>query len=353
MKIGIIGGPSSGKTSLFCGLSGIAYEAALSAQASGKPRGAPVKVYDPRIDAIGDIIKQPKRVFATLDFEDSPPLGFDATTRDGNRQTLHAYRLCDGLVHVVDAYQLKPEEVMARIDTIKMELAVADLDIVEKRMEKLESQLRKPVPTREQDKHELEVLTHVRAHLDKGVLSYPPGLTAEDARVLQAYRFFVQKPVLTVLNVAEDQAAEPAPPEAVLKHDPAAIALSAKLELELSRCSGAERQEFMSCYGLKGLSAGRVVDRCFKMLGLSVFFTAGDKDVRAWVISEGDNAVTAAGKIHADIERGFISAEIVSYEHWLAAAGSMKDIKAKGQFRLEGKTYQVRDGDIMNVRFHV
>ncbi len=234
------------------------------------------------------------------------------------------------------------------------DLIVADLEIVERRIQKLEKQVHKPTPHQEQDKKELALMQRVKEALDAGRHVTDLGLTAEDARLVRNFQLLSDKPIVPVLNVHEDELDSEGTHSALEAIGPGAIAISAKLEKEISELEPEERQEFVEGMGLGEPAARRVIQACYARLGLRSFFTGtgAGEELRAWTLQAGDSALVAAGKIHTDIQRGFIRAEVVAYDD-LVEAGGMTEAKAANKVRLEGKEYEVQDGDVILFRFKV
>ncbi len=358
MRIGIVGAPSVGKTTVLCALSHQPYDAALTAQASAKPRESIARLLDARLENLRDHFKPKKYTPAALDFQDTLPVVLIGPEREKNRERLPAVKEADALLLVVAALEAgEPtamlEAVKNQIAELRSEFLLADLAIVEKRIEKLRVQVTKPTAYQAQDKKELALLERLRPVLEEGRPIADCPMSEEEKKLVRGFRFISEKPVQVALNVQESLVARGAELAAALGEKEPVVPLSARLELELGQFSDEERKAFMGDYGLERLAAPALIERCFRLLGLVHFFTVGEDEVRAWTIHQGDDALTAAGKIHTDLARGFIAAEVYSYADWDAAHGNLKEIRAKGHLRTEGKQYPVQDGDIVNIRFNV
>lgn len=357
MRVCLIGPVQSGKSSLF---SAVVEAGGSNVDISrpDQPHMAMVKVPDERLVWLSDFYKPKKTTPAELELLDLP--GFDLTDEAGRtRSKAHwpAMRQSDMLVFVVRSF--KNDSVAAYRDRInplsdveelRAEMLFADLEQVTSRIEKLEVSTKKPTPKRDEQLRELELMKRMLAALenDKPISTVFSNDTEE--KLVKSFGFLSQKPALVVVNCGEDQAAEDSSEE--LAGLPT-LKLSAQIEQEIAQLPAEDRGEFMKDLGLSASASDRFVRACYLGMNLVSFLTAGDDECRAWTITKGDDAVEAASKIHSDIARGFIRAETVAYDDFKAASGSMKDVKAAGKLRLEGKTYVVQDGDIINFRFNV
>jgi ribosome-binding ATPase YchF (GTP1/OBG family) len=221
----------------------------------------------------------------------------------------------------------------------------ADLTIVSNRAERLEASAKKPRPDREQLLKELELVKVLQSALDEGKTVASLGLSAEDRKPLRSFGLLTDKPQITVLNTLQDQGI----PQSLRARAPEALAIDAKLELELAQLEPDERDVFMADLGLKESGRNRIIRQAYDAVGIITFFTAGEPEVRGWNLEGGATAVEAAGKIHTDLAKGFIRAEVTAFDD-LRQAGSLKEAKAKHLMRLEGKDYIVKDGDIIYFR---
>ena len=358
MKLGIVGLPYSGKTALFEAITG-AHGAAQDH--TGAAHIATIGVPDERLDILAELGSPKKITPAQIDFVDVAGVAADQG-RDHVVGVLSALREVDGLVHVVRFFDWPsaPPHPHGSLDPkrdvreIADELIVADLDIVERRIERLEKQVHKPTPHQDQDRKELALLKPIKDHLEAGESIAAMGLSADDARLLRSYCFLSEMPMLQVLNVHEDELQSDAVKQAAESLGENTISISAKIEKEISELDPEERQEFLDALGVGEPASQRVIRASYEALGLRSFFTGTGpgEELRAWTISAGDNALVAAGKIHTDIARGFIRAEVASWED-VREHGSLKNVRAKGKARLEGKEYVVQDGEVITFRFNV
>jgi len=355
MKAAILGLSGSGKSTLFSAISG----RQITAAGAGVIEEAIVPVPDERLDWLTSLYKPKKTVQATIDCLDVP--GFDFTAEHGR---LVAGRLIDHIgtvdliVLVVRAFEdLSLPAYRDRIDPVKdveelkTELLLADLALVTTRIEKLEKQLHKPTHTHSQDMAELELQKRLQAAIEAEKPISSAIKTKEELHIIKSLGFLTLKPMVVAVNVAEGQL-EKKFDFANLAKDVPVINVCAKLDFELSQLDAQSRKDFMTELGITEPAAAKFVKACYAALGLISFLTVGSDEVRAWLIKQGTIALDAAGKVHSDIKRGFIKAEIFSYED-IKELGSEKALKAAGKIRLEGKEYIVRDGDIIDFKFNV
>jgi GTP-binding protein YchF len=347
MKIGLVGFPGSGKSTVFNALTGLSAETGYGAT-RGKTNLGVVKVPDARVDALAGIYAPKKKTFAEITFNDVAGGG---TGRGLDRTVLSAMREVDALCQVVRAFEDPAAEGAAdplrEVRDLEAECVLADLELVEKRLERLKKEKGKP--------REEAALAQLKAALDAEKPLREMELPDEDWALFSGYRFLTQKPLLLVLNVDEGQVAA-APPEAIASHAKARglglVVLSAKVEQDIAQMSADEQREFIAALGLTEPARDRFVHGAFALLNLISFLTAGPDECRAWPIKRGLSAQRAAGKIHSDIERGFIRAEVIRIEDLLQLKSEAK-CREVGKLRLEGKEYVVQDGDVINFRFNV
>lgn len=356
MIFGIIGTNHTGKTTLASLLGGIDYEMLFQEQMASRERTIVVKVPDPRLESLARVEGTNKKiVFACLEIKDTKPLGLSPETRLKNNEILARLKEVDGLILVIGAFQDKvsPETVLKEIDDIKTELLMNDLAILEKRIGKLNQELNKPLPAKEieQNKKELFLLEKLRNNLNTGEIKQIAGLDQESQKLIKGFGFLTQKPLVFLLNIAETDLNTDKFKIILNQYSPCYVACL-KLEKDLNLLSDAEKQEFMKEYGLEKLVTPELIKACYQAAQLISFFTIGKDEIKAWTIQQGDNALTAAGKIHSDMARGFIAAEVVNFQEW-QLAGSMKSVREQGKLRLEGKSYIVKDGDIIHFRFNI
>jgi hypothetical protein len=358
MKIGILGLPQAGKTTLFQTLT--RGQAQSSSSRGEKVHLGSVQIPDKRLDRLGEMYKPKKFTPAKVDYVDAPAL--EATGRErGALAALTALRDVDAYALVVRAFaDPSVPHSMETVDPARDaawllgELLLEDLAVVEKRLEKIEKALktgRKP-----EDPNEYEALKLARAALESERPVSAAGLSAVQERSVRGFQFFSARPWIFVVNADDEQmkSGEAALTGPITQRFPScrAIALSAKTEAELAALSDEEAREFMGMLGIEEPGLTRMIRICYEALGLLSFFTVGPDEVRAWTIRDGSTAPQAAGAIHSDLERGFIRAEVIAYDD-LARVETMAKARDHGLLRTEGRDYKVRDGDILNIRFSV
>ncbi len=353
MKVGILGLPLAGKSTLWCLLTET-LEGPDPSQ-SGKVQLKTVKIRDERLERLREDYGPRKCTPASIELADFPAVSRDGQDRAGVAQLLAPARNMEVLIVVIRAFESGgPEPVDARRDwdEIRSELLLGDLVIVEKRVEKLETQVKKPTPTQADDRRELELLQRVRAHLEaeKDLVEFP--FTGVERRIVQGYQFLSSKPRIIVLNRGE----QPLDEAIVRQLEEAAgtrvFDVPGLNELEIEQLPDDDRAEFREAMGVEPGTRERIIAECYRAAGVIGFFTVGEKEVRAWTIRRGEPAVEAAGEIHSDMARGFIRAETVSYDDYVRFNG-VKGAREAGHLRLEGKDYTVQDGDIIEFRFSV
>ncbi|HSB42922.1 MAG TPA: redox-regulated ATPase YchF [Methylomirabilota bacterium] len=357
MKIGLVGLPKSGKTSLFNLLTGSSVATSSFGTARGEMHAGVARVPDARVDRLSAMFKPKKTTFATFEVVDL------AGISRGERQGLEAkeFRNADALLHVVRAFpdaSGAPPDPRADIADLETELILADLEVVERRLERLEAQIKKK--RTDADVHEQAVLSKVKPRLEAEEPIRAMALSEEEARSLRGFTFLSQKPILHCLNLSEKDIprggtlVESFGLQTVAERPATRLGwVSAIIEAEVAQLAGPEQAAFLADLGLAEPAIRRVLEDCYALLGLISFFTVGEDEVRAWSIPRGTRAQDAAGAIHSDIQRGFIRAEVVSYGDLLAVDGSMAAARERGRLRLEGKEYAVQDGDICHFRFNV
>jgi len=356
MKIGLIGLPKSGKTSLFNLLTGQSVPTS-SFGASRELHVGIARVPDPRVDRLTTLFKPKKTTLASFEVVDL------AGITKGERQGLDAkeFRNADALLHVVRAFpDAGGAAAVPRNDIVDLEteLILADLEVVERRLERLEASLKKkPNPLEQKEQAVLQRLTPA-LEAETPLRAVP--LAEDEARLIRGFTFLSQKPILHCLNLDEKEVARGA--SVVESFGLAALDsrpgtrfgwVSAVIEAEVAQLAGEEQAAFLADLGLREPALRRVLTDCYALLGLISFFTVGEDEVRAWSVPRGTRAQDAAAAIHSDIARGFIRAEVVGYDELIAADGSMATVRERGQFRLEGKDYVVADGEICHFRFNV
>lgn len=380
LTVGIIGLPQSGKTTLFNALT------RAGAQISGYPTStvqanrAVVEVPDARLERLAEIFHPRKIVHTTVEFVDVAGLGqaTDTTKREGlSAEFIGHIRNADALAVVVRCFDnpAAPHpagsiDAMRDLDELMAELVFTDLATVEKR---LDSTGRKAKSGDKRFQEELDFLRRLRDHLSEGATASDLTYSSAEEAILAELFLLTMKPRLYVVNVGEDtlgaaggvlegksagaandelRCVEAVRERARTEHAEA-VAVSAKLEAELGELPEDDAAEYLAALGLPALGADRVIQAGYRALNLISFLTAGEDEVRAWTVTRGSKAPTAAGKIHSDFERGFIRAEVVHYDDLMTDSGSMKTAREHGHIRLEGKDYVVKDGDIVEFRFNV
>ena len=354
MQLGIIGMPSVGKTTIFELLT----ESRDRVHNVGKTNVAMARIPDERIDYLSQLYKPKKTSFAQLEVVDIP--GLIPGAEKAAVLFLDSVRKADALLHVVRVFEdsevpsfINEINPLKDIETINYELLLADLDLIEKRMERINNNKKK-----NQMLKELSLLERLKEAVENEVPISSLELNDEEKEVMHNYQFLTTKPMMLCLNVGEGHLSHPDYPLrrevmdlAQLKKYPV-VEISASIEREIADLEGDEKQLFMEEIGIEEAGIIKISRSMYYLLGLISFFTVGEDEVKAWTINQGDKAKKAAGKIHSDIERGFIRAEVVEYQD-LKELGNMQAVKEKGLFRLEGKEYIVKDGDIVHFRFNI
>ena len=354
MKFAIIGPPQSGKSTLFAAITG---QKTDPSQAPGE-RLATVHVPDARLDYLAEVYKPKKYTTANLEFLDIPGVSLaDAHGQTEFRKAMQSVRKCDGIVMVVRGFQSDSVasyrnrvDPKADLTELHSEIIFADLEQVTNRIEKLEKSVQKPTKTRDAELRELAMMKRVVAALEKEAPVSSTITNEEERNIAASFGFLTLKPVMVVINVGEGDIAKAAPFQH--EHARATIALAAEIEAEISQLEPADRTAFLTDLGISEPAKARLIRTCYDAVGLISFLTCGEDEVRAWTIAKGTQAVDAAGKIHSDIQRGFIRAETVAFDDFKSNK-DMKGAKAANKVRLEAKHYVVQDGDIINFRFNV
>lgn len=364
LKAGIVGLPNVGKSTLFNAITQAGAESANYPFCTIDPNVGIVEVPDERLLKLTELVEPNRTVPTAFEFVDIAGLVKGASKGEGlGNKFLAHIREVDAIVHVVRCFQDEnithvsgKVDPLSDIETINLELIFADLETVEKRIERSRKNMKSG------DKKyalEVELLERVKTALENGQPARSVELSDEERLMLRDLHLITMKPVLYAANVSEEEAgsSEDNPYVAQVREFAAAegaevVPISAKVESEIAELEGEDKQLFLEELGLSQSGLDRLINAAYRLLGLYTYFTAGVQEVRAWTIRKGTKAPQAAGVIHTDFERGFIRAEVVSYEQ-LVEAGSMNGAKERGWLRLEGKDYVVQDGDIMHFRFNV
>jgi hypothetical protein len=369
MELGIIGKARSGKTSLFNAVTrGTAQVGAYSA--GNQPNVGVVHVPDPRVDALASVYHPKKTTYAEIRWVDFPVAGFGA--EGPGAQFVGELAKMDAIVHVVRAFadDAVPHPDLTvdphrDVEALDLELTFVDLGLIERRLSRLDTEMRsmKAAERGELERHR-ELLQRMQAHLEGGEGEGGRGLRSmafseAEAKELRNYQFVTRLPVLLVVNIGEDDLPRAAAIEAKFREryaEPgvAVAALCAKIEAELAQMEPDDAAAFRADLGLPPESPlDRAIVAAYELLGLQSFLTAGEDECRAWPVRTGATAPEAAGRIHSDLEKGFIRAEVTSWRDMVAAKGSMAELKKAGKLRTEGKGYVVQDGDVLNILFNV
>ncbi|PYP16527.1 MAG: redox-regulated ATPase YchF [Gemmatimonadetes bacterium] len=366
LRLGIVGLPNVGKSTLFNALTSSKAAAAENYPfCTVEPNVGVVEVPDRRLDRLFELVRPKKKVPAVVEFVDIAGLVRGASQGEGlGNQFLSHIREVDAIVHVIRCFEepdvvhvMGPVDPVRDHDVITSELALADLAVVERRLEKARKTARAGDKAAQL---ELVVLERVLSELNAGRGAREAGETEDAVRFLRQLGLLTSKPILYAANVNEDDLAAGGGAwigrlrAAVQSHHEEAdiVPFSAKFEAELAELSGEERAEYLASAGVREPGLDRLIHAGYHLLGLQTFFTVGENEVRAWTMHRGGTAFDAAGEIHSDFQRGFIRAETVAYEEFVRV-GSYKTAREQGLVRSEGRDYVVQDGDILLFRFNV
>ena len=360
MNIGLIGLEKSGKTTIFNTLTGRSAEISEYVSQKAEPNVAVVDVLDDRVTKLSEIYRPKRTIYATIEFVDF--VGVSAGAADQgvfSGEAMQMIKSADALSivvrnfddEVINQTHGEPQPV-SDLETITTELLLADQIVAERRLERIQADLQrgKKTPALQAEQ---KLIERVVGHLGNGHPLRSLEMNPDERKLVSGFQFLTAKPVFVILNSSEEAyAANAGPAEAISEQYPV-VEFAGNFEMELSRLEDSEEREaFMEEFGITQSAQTRLTTFAYHTLGYISFFTVGSDEVRAWTIRKGQNAVAAAGAIHSDLARGFIRAEVFTYDH-IIEHGSEKAVKAAGRFRVEGKNYVVQDGDIINVRFSV
>ncbi len=349
MKLGIIGLPQSGKTTIFNALT--RGNAPTTASAGRfEVHTAVVDVPDPRVDKLSEMFNPKKTIYAKVTYTDIAGLEAGAAKSGISGQLLNQLAQMDGFILVVRAFEsdlvMHPSgsvDPKRDVESMLGELLLNDLIAVERKLERLADEKRKGGTDKAVNERQTVLFTRLNEALNANTPLRKLDFSAEEQKELSSYGLLTRKPVLVVFNLGEGQSAPG------MELDVPSVSLMGKLEMEIAQLSSEDAEMFMQEYGIKELSLNKMIRLSYDLLQVQSFFTVGEDEVRAWETKIGMTAQEAAGEIHTDLQKGFVRAEVVAYDD-LISLGSMNEAKAKGRLRLEGKDYVVKDGDIVHIR---
>ncbi|MBF0345124.1 MAG: redox-regulated ATPase YchF [Nitrospirae bacterium] len=361
MNIAISGLSNAGKTTIFNAMTGLNMETTIYPTVIEVPHKGSVKVPDARIDWLSGMFKPKKTTYSTIEYTDF--VGITKGDIAHNRKVLDALRDADAIVDVLRAFDdqavMHPDNTVDPIrdaQTLEMELLFSDLELIEKRLTRMDDAAKRG---KKPDDIEKKILIKCKDFLEtERPLRYLP-LSAEELKSIRHLQFVSIKPKITVINISEadmgdkevDVMADAIAKKLGYKREHV-LTLCGKIEMEIGQLQPEEARDFLNALGIKEPACNRLINVCYEALELISFLTVGEDEVKSWTIKSGSSALQAAGKIHSDIERGFIRAEVVPYDAF-KTTGSMAEARKHGHVTLQGKTYTVNDGDIINFRFNV
>lgn len=366
MKLGIVGLPNVGKSTLFNAITKAGAESANYPFTTIEPNVGVVDVPDNRLNVLADLNNSKKIVSAYIEFYDIAGLVRGASKGEGlGNKFLQNIRESEAIVEVLRCFQ-DPNvthvdgqvDPLRDIETINLELIFSDMDMLEKSIQRLTKQAKSD----KEKKTELELLERVLEVLEQGKSARTLDMTEDEQKILRSYNLLSSKPIIYVANVSEDQVADNGQSnefvgqirEFASTEEAAVVVISAKIEAEIAMIDDEEeKKEYLQMMGLDEPGLNKLIQASYDLLGLMSFITTGEMETRAWTIKKDTRAVDAASKIHTDISRGFIRAEVISFDELMKHDGSMTKAKEAGKVRLEGKDYKMLDGDIVHFRFNV
>jgi len=357
MQVGIIGMPLSGKTTIYNALTGSQAETANYSSGQVAIHTAVVRVPDPRVDLLSSLFNPKKTTYAQIQFNDVSGISEGAGGKGFDPQVINAISKCDALLQVVRGFDDPILETGAQpaddLAALRFELIVSDLAIVERRIERIDAGYKK---ARGDEKalldQERALLVRFQEALEAERLISDLELTEDEAHLIRGFQFLTAKPSMAICNLAEDQSIDIDLSWANHHRNVSALALQGALEMEIAQLGDEDKTLFLDEYGISEPGLHRMVRASYDLLGLMSFFTVGEDEVRAWTVRRDASAVEAAGAIHSDLARGFIRAEVISYDD-MVACQTLANARKEGKLRLEGKTYTVQDGDVISIRFNV
>ena len=353
MKLGIIGYPQSGKTTVFNALTRGNQPLTMNG-GRFEVHTAVVDVPDPRVDELSQLFKPRKTTYAKVTYVDIAGLE-DSASGNISGKVLNQLSQMDGFIHVVRCFEddnvphlkgsIDPQRDM---DAMEGEFLINDLILVERKLERLADELSRNRRDKDEIKQEITLFERINSTLLDNIPLREVEFSLDELKIISGYGFLSHKDLLIVLNLGEGQV----PPEIAVPCQVCVVSLQGKLEMEISQLPPEDAQIFMKEYAISEPSLNRMIRSSYDLMRLQSFFTVGEDEVRAWTVRRGTIATEAAGVIHSDLQKGFIRAEVIPSED-LLALGGLSQARSKGKLRLEGKEYHLRDGDIMHVRFNV
>lgn len=346
MRAGIVGLPASGKTTLFVSLVGDSVNISFD-----KPNIGSVKVFDKNIVELSEFFKPKKTTFAEIIFVDIPSVPGGAENAKRRNEIFSSIRKVDILIEVIAGFTRNDLE--REIMSFDSDLILMDLDVAEKRVERLKREKLDP-----QKELEQKTISKCLEELNSNKPLRNLELSEDENNSIRSFEFFTIKPLLYIVNISDDSIKSAHEIEKSLSSKfefgkTLFLVIPAELEKELSELKGAELEEFLESYGLERPALPEVVNKTMSLMNYNVFYTAGEDEVRSWLFEQGSNARKVAGKIHSDIERGFIAAEVISFDDFKSVGFSFKEAKSRGLLRIEGEKYVVKGKEIVHFRFNV